>query len=715
MAFAIAATGAAVAVASPLRVDFHTFASASDSGSVTRVKASKPIDDLDRALLGLLTTLPSEEELRRIKRAVEAYYKGDFDEGRRLASTIANKTARKLLRWYRLRSEDGAKSAREIYRFIAANPGWPTRRLRARAERMLLEQDTAPREVRALFKQFPPRSGAGRAALAIAYLRLGDKKRARQFARPAWRKFDLDADVEKIILARLDGLLTRSDHKYRLNRFLHADSRWRGTRRRRLAAARRVARLLRASERKKAQARIAVYARSRKARKLVADLSEREKRDAGVRFQRIQLLRRRAKHESAWKLLLATPATRKHMFSPDDWWIERRVNAYNALYRGRARIAYKIVDRHGPLTVNPFKEAEFMAGWIAFRHLKDPRLAIKHFVAMGEAADGPISRSTADYWLGRVYSSLGKSKTATAYYKRASKEFGTFYGQLARQALRPRGARMQIPPPPRPTSKDLERFANRDGVRALIIAGKADLAKVMRVFFGSLRYRLKEPGELVLLAHLAKALGDTQMALRIGKTGLSRGLNLGLFAYPTHAMPRYKPLRDPPERALLFALARQESEFNTLAISGAGAAGVLQVMPGTAKHMCRRLKLRCARLGRRRLSTRLRANPAFNAQLASAYMSGVLSQFTGAYIMAIAGYNAGPGNVKKWVKQNGDPRDPAVDPIDWIERIHIKETRLYVKKVMANLGVYRARLAKNSARLRLLQDLHRPGRIASSN
>ena len=156
---------------------------------------------------------------------------------------------------------------------------------------------------------------------------------------------------------------------------------------------------------------------------------------------------------------------------------------------------------------------------------------------------------------------------------------------------------------------------------------------------------------------------------------------------------------------MLYGLARQESEFNTLITSIAGARGVLQVMGVTARHVCRDYKIKCGSSSR--LKRRLSKDPPFNASLASAYVADRKDEFGGSYILTFAGYNAGPGRARFWIRKNGDPRHPDIDPIDWIELIHIKETRHYVKKVMANLQIYRARLGDAKNALRIADDIHR--------
>ena len=195
-----------------------------------------------------------------------------------------------------------------------------------------------------------------------------------------------------------------------------------------------------------------------------------------------------------------------------------------------------------------------------------------------------------------------------------------------------------------------------------------------------------------MLAHLAEALGDTQMAVRIGKAAIARGMNLDLLRLsdPFAAQPTRR-CAQPPEPAFILGIARQESEFNSLTLSGAGARGILQVMPVTAKHVCRDYKIKCD-------IPRLMKDPAYNTMLGSAYISDRMDEFTGSYVLTLAGYNAGPGRAREWIKEFGDPRDGKVDPIDWIHRIPFEETREYVQKVLSNIQVYRARLGEEECR-----------------
>ena len=340
-----------------------------------------------------------------------------------------------------------------------------------------------------------------------------------------------------------------------------------------------------------------------------------------------------------------------------------------------------------------------MAGWIALRLQKKPDLAKPHFEAALKAADGPLSRARAAYWSGRTLESLGQKDEAKARYALAMRDPDTFHGLLARQRVGgDRRSEFTIAMPAVPSSEEAKRFVALDAVRAAVLARKAGLDRNTVVgLFAAVRNYLKSEGEMVLLAELAAMLGDAQTSLRVGKAGIARGMNLISYAYPIDAFPEYEPIRPPPETAMLRGIARQETEFNTQIISPAGARGLLQVMPITARHVCTQHKLKCD-------IARLLTDHAYNARIASAYIADRMSELGGWYTVSLAAYNAGPGRARQWIRANGDPRTRAIDPLDWMERIPIEETRHYVEKVLANIQVYRARLGQPSA-LRLVEDL----------
>jgi soluble lytic murein transglycosylase len=690
------ATTAAPPVAEPAPAEPPVKASAAPRPAPEEVQHTARYDE---AIATTRNRPVSAEDVGRIRDAVKAIAEADLAKGNSLRDQIKDPAARKLIDWYLYRG--GYGTAAEIRAFMLANPAWPDReRLNQRAEEALFNSSASPRDIKAFFAETPPATGVGMAALASALAAEKDEAAAKVLAAKAWAEYAIPAAQESNFLKKVGSLLTENDHKRRLDRLLLNDSRWEGERKERAAVIRRVIPLLSEPEQKKAQARLAVFLRAKNSEQLLSKLPPLAlKTEWGLAIQRAQSLRRQKKHEAAWEILLKEPDSTLHV-KPDGWWEERRAGAYAALKAGKAKTAYELVRDPGQLSVNAQNGALFMAGWVALRHLNDAKKALTHFEAFTKSADGPLSRARAYYWLGRTYETLGDQAKARESYRTAAANVDTFHGQLARLKLEPQASALPITPPATPTAEESARFNGLDAVQAIMLIDKAGLDRSLRyAFFNHLRFYFKTETEAAMLAHLAEALGDTQLAVRIGKTAIGRGLNLMYYAYPVHRLPSYTPLRRPPETAFILSIARQESEFNVSTFSGAGARGILQVMPITARHICRDYKLKCD-------IPRLMTDAAYNTMMGSAYIADRMDEFTGSYVLTLAGYNAGPGRAREWIKEFGDPRQAGVDPIDWIHRIPIEETREYVQKVLSNIQVYRARLGEAKP-VRLNADLNR--------
>lgn len=653
----------------------------------------------------------SLEDATRLRDAIASA--SNLTQTRALRDQLREPAARTLIDWHTMRG--GSGTAREIKAFADANPGWPSHDLLVqRAEEQLFVSGGSARDIKAFFDRGTPKTGIGRAALASAFLAEGDDAQAARLAAEAWRRPDIPGTLETGFLDRFGRLLTEADHKARFDRYLIDNTRWTNDRADRASIARRVLPYLSDAERRKAEARLAIYLRLPAADGLVAalpaDAATAPAADWGLAFQLAQWNRRAGRLDPAFKVLLEAPTDASAPGTADDWWDERRLAAYDALKAGKADVAYAIVKSPGTLGVTAAKDQAFLAGWIALRQLKSAAAAEVHFNALEASADGPQSRARAGYWLARTYEALGARGKMQAPLERASRNLDTFYGQLARLELDPTASTIKIAPPRTPTPEEARRFNANDLVRAVVLSRKSNLdASITRALLVRLSQTLDTEAELGLLAHLAEALGDTQMAVRIGKSADARGHNLLMYAYPIHAMPTYAALRPAPEAALMLAIARQESEFNMSTASGAGARGLMQVMPITAQHVCRDYHVKCEldRIGR---------DPSYNAMMASAYIADRMDEFQGSYVLTIAGYNAGPGRVRQWIREFGDPRTTAIEPLDWISRIPFEETRDYVQKVLSNLQIYRARLGEERDALRLTADLKRtgPGRRAAA-
>jgi soluble lytic murein transglycosylase len=644
----------------------------------------------------------SDSDAANLKDAFGASFRGDDAGSHEAVARIKDGAARKLATWFEYRNGDFDASAEAIESFRLANPMWPGQEeLRERAEIALFLADASPEKVRAFFGNSTPLTGAGKAALAGAFMKENNEPAARELVVSAWRDYQLNLAVEKKILARFGSMLTAEDHQARIDKLLFPDSKTTAE------AALRTSKLLPAAEQKKVAARIAVVKRGANAGKLLDALpASATAGDIGLLYNRIQWLRRKDRDQDAWKLLLDAPREPDKLIDLEGWWSERRLNCRIALNSGQPRIAYEIAAQHGPISGDAYIEAEFLAGWIALRFLGEPETALGHFLALRAAARGSKNLALAEYWLGRTSLALGDNGQALVHFHAAAKYPQYFYGQLGRQALDARPANLAVTPTPKPTDAEIQSFLANDAVRAIGVANAAGMTGVTSQFFLSLSRKLTSPGEVVLLAEFAKQTDSPQVALRLAKIAFNRDLPMGDYALPIGVIPQFKSLlTDRVDPALVHALSRQESEFNAGAKSPVGASGLMQLMPGTAKAVARQYKVKFA-------PAQL-TNPTYNVQLGEAHLRELIDSYRGSYFLALAAYNAGGGRVQEWMKAFGDPRDPRNDPVDWIERIPFTETRDYVKKIMETLQLYRSRLLGSEKALQLVQDLNRGRSIAT--
>jgi soluble lytic murein transglycosylase len=667
---------------------------------------------MDQAIQPVRDLTVSADDAKALKEQTAALAAGDYARSRTAFESIRAPEVRAVAIWLKLRSGYGEPA--EYREFFRTSPDWPDRTVMVqRMEEGMFQHGGSAKQIKDFFATIPPQTGAGLAALASAELAEGNYAKAKDLARQSWRDLKIPTTLETGFLERFGALIERSDHKFRLDRLLIEDQREASVRAERAGVVRRLIPLLAERERAKAEARLAVFLKSANAAELIAAQSakmEEGATDYGLVYHRAQTLRRGGKWEEASKLIVSVPTDQRALVNPDPWWEERRLNAYLALDAGQTQLAYDLVKEAGALSVNPLKEQTFIAGWVALRYLNKPELAKPQFEAMSRIVDGPLSKAKAFYWLGRTHEALGNAKDAAAAYRTATTGVDTFHGMLARAKLSPGTQAFNLGFPAFPTPEQQAKFNSNPVVQAAVIAKKAGLeTPLVRAITGHLaRQALETESETAMVAHLSEAFGDTQQAVRIGKAAIRRGHNLIVYSYPIHAFPAYNPLRDPPELAFLLAVARQETEFNPQTQSGPGAKGLLQVMDITARHVCTQHKLKKCEINR------LLADKPYNAMMASAYLGDRMAEFSGSYVLTLAGYNAGPGNARKWMRQFGDPRTSAIDPVDWIERIPFTETREYVAKVLANIQIYRARLGDAPTALRIATDIDRARRADAS-
>lgn len=618
-------------------------------------------------------TTPDGDDIGALEAGLGALDQGDVAGARIYRDKLPEAALdHRILSWAIAMSGKPEVSSTEITAAGRELAHWPgDDQLRANWERAFYREKPAPGAVIDAFGARAPQTVAGVRLLARAYLATGDVTAAQAVLSPLWRTRKLEAADETAIVKEFGSTIPSADHRFRMERMLYAE---------RPKSAQRIAALAGAKE--LADAWAAVLSNDKKAAKLLDAVPE-EQRSAGYLFAKAKYLRRNKDFAASAAVILKAPRDPLALVDPDEWWVERRIVSRELLDRGDVATAYKLVAAHvGGEKVSNLVEAEFHAGWYALRGLGDAATAARHFAGIAAVADGPLGKSRAWYWLGRA-AEAGGGGDADACFRQAARYGTAFYGQLAAARL---GRTAIAIDHPSPAEADLKNFGSRESVRAIRRLEQAGRASRADILYRELAEELPGAGELALLAALAENRGDHFLALRIGKIAAGRGMAIGSLSHPVGAIPASADISGAGQ-ALAYAIARQESEFNVAAVSGAGARGLLQLLPGTAREMAERNGLPYSR-------DRLTTDAGYNATLGSAFLQDQLGRFDGSYVLTFVGYNAGPRRAREWIRKYGDPRGQTLDQVvDWIERIPFTETRNYVQRVMENYEVYKMRLS----------------------
>ena len=627
------------------------------------------------------------DALQNVIDLVRRHKPGDASQAE---AAIGDPVARKLAEWIILRSADNNATVERYRAFITNNPSWPSQTfMRRRIEAALWDDRRDDATVMAWFQNETPLSAKGRLVLARALLARGDRANAERYVREAWRDENISTAMEAAILDQFGSLLRPADHKARMDALLYGSSH---------EAALRAAHRLGSDQVALAKARIAVSRRASNAKALLDDVPRDLHGDAGYIFSKIQWLRRQDKVEEAGRLMLNAPRDPARLHDLDEWWIERRVLARELLDVGDNRTAYLIARDAALPERDVYKtQQEFTAGWIALRFLKDPATATQHFARIAARSDNPTALARAGYWLGRAAEAAGRSQEARSAYQSAAAHSTSYYGQLARAKL---GLpQIELNHAPGSRLRGIERLEIVRAVQLLYALNEREMAIPILADMGE----NADVDVLTGLGELASRNNDARGMLQLGKAALNRGLPFDFYAYPVSGIPHYRPIGPEVDQSIVFAIARQESGFNQKVVSPAHAYGLMQVTPDAARYVTKRY-------GAGYDLDRLKSDPVYNAALGAAELGGLIEDYRGSYIMTFAAYNAGRGSLRKWIARYGDPRDPNVDAVDWVERIPFSETRNYVQRVLENLQVYRARFGGGS-RLQIEADLRRGASI----
>jgi|LGVF01.2.fsa_nt_gb soluble lytic murein transglycosylase len=595
---------------------------------------------------------------------------GDWENAAAIARQNQDPIATEIIEWHRLRA--GVESFKAYEAFLSANADWPGLPLMMKISETVIPLDGDPMRIRRYFTNQQPQTGRGALALALALKATHNPNDSAAEAVRAWRNFNLSQAEQSALWSAFQSALQPYNFD-RLDRLL-----WE----RRVTEAQRMLPLASVDQRKLAEVRIALIRDKNGVDSMINALPSALKSDAGLAYDRFRWRISKDYWDSAHDMLVERSGSRDSLGRPEYWSDKRRTYARRAMRAGDNRTAYYLASQHF-LTPdqNGYPDLEWLSGFLALQKLNDPARAVQHFRNFRASTASPISIGRAGYWLGRSYEAAGDTANAKASYALAATYQTSFYGQLAaeRAGLRPdqsiAGAEL-------PVDWTKQPFLRSDSVRAGFLFHFAGENLLTRRFLTHASESLTLR-ERAALGQLALDLDQPNTALKIAKAAATNGDVIPRAYYPITDLADFdSPV--PPELAL--AIARQESEFNPAAHSHAGALGLMQVMPATAKSVARELGISYS-------TKSLGGDWEYNARIGTAYLADMLERYDGSALLAAAAYNAGPHRADRWIKDYGDPRSANVDAVEWIETIPFRETRNYVMRVNEALFVYRARLS----------------------
>ncbi|MEP3226464.1 MAG: lytic transglycosylase domain-containing protein [Parasphingorhabdus sp.] len=590
-----------------------------------------------------------------------------------------------LQRWRVLTQSDNY-SFDDYAGFLVTYPGWPDdTRMRRNAEQAVNINSFSVNRVMAYFDRFPPLTNAGAAKYAVALQAKGQSLKANAMAQQAWRGGTLTTEDETALLNKFSSALSVDDHDARMDALLWA----RATR----AAARQIG-FASAQRRAVFEARLAQLTESPNANAKASAVNSLGQYDAGYIADRARYLRGKGQSFNARRLMANRPTLRNRPTSPSQiatWYEANLINAKAAANDRQWSLAYDIASKVDDAYAEPTNIAEessrirdkysdltWLAGNAALWGQRNPAKAVPMFDRYARSYNSPNIRSKGYYWAGRAAADAGQTAEATAYFEKAAAFPDHFYGQLSLERLGRPLPNFDRKPAVAISQEDRRAFDQEP----LVIATKASTRtgpwKEQIRFHRALAYNANSEKDYMLLSDLSTRIGARDLGVIKGISALGAGVGpIDPTSFPTMPVPAERQ----KDWTIIHAITRQESQFAQAAVSHAGARGLMQLMPGTAREQS-------GKIGLSYNFSALTRDPQYNIRLGSGYIERMLRYYGGSYPLAAAAYNAGPGNVNKWLRRNGDPRMGGIDWIKWIEEIPISETRNYVKRVLENAVVY---------------------------
>ena len=607
------------------------------------------------------------------KKAILEMKQAKWPTALKTAKKAKDKSIYNFIQWRHLLTKGNKASYYEYKTFIDANEDYPRiGRIKYLAEHKLSTESISPKKIIDWYSIDEPLSGFGKMILGESFILQGNIEKGTSLIKDGWITAELSKSELRFYRKKFKKYLNADDYIKRADYLAWNNKYW---------DLQRLIRYLPKDYELLYTARQLLMSKSYGVDNAISKVPAKFKNDAGLNYDRLKWRRKRGRVDSSLEILLKVKNTKDYLVRPDKWWIEREIISRSLIYKKKYELAYKISSKHA-LTDGPeYAAAEWMSGWIALSFLDDPLLAKDHFENFYNNVSYPISTSRGAYWLAKTYQKLGKQDLATEWFEKAAKFLTTYYGQLAFIELNPNET-FELSKDIEVSKEYKEYFYKKELVKITYLLHELNEDKYAKHILRHLANDKIDSGSEILAAELATSIDRFDFAIQIAKIASYEKRFHNTFNYPIISTPNYINGRKIPETAFILSIIRQESEFDLSANSHAGAKGLMQLMPYTAKLVAKQANLPYSK-------SRLTKDAEYNINLGSHYIAGLMLEYDGAYPFAIAAYNAGPKRVRYWKKINKNPQKNQINYVDWIELIKFKETRNYVQRVLENYNVYR--------------------------
>ena len=621
----------------------------------------------------------NKKDFELAKKAISKMEKREWKSALSTAKRAKDKSIYNFVQWRHLLTRGNQASFFDYKSFIEQNERYPRiGRVKYLAEHKLSVKEVSPKKIIQYFGEDEPLSGYGKLILGESLIEIGEKEKGIRYIKDGWIEAELSKSELRFFRKKYKKYLNANDYIKRADYLAWNSKHW---------DLKRLLRYLPKDYELLYNARQILISKSYGVDQAIKNVPTKLKNDPGLNYDRLKWRRKRGRVDSSLEILLKIKNTKDYMKYPEKWWKEREIIARSLIYKKKYETAYRLSSNHAMTEGPNYAAAEWMSGWIALSFLDDPILAIDHFRNFHNNVSYPISLSRGAYWLGRSYDKIGDKDSSVEWFEEATKYMTTYYGQLASRKVDP-NRKFELSLESVIDDKYRKKFYDKELVRIVYLLDELNKDKYTKHILRFLALDNIQSGSEPLAAELATKIERYDFAIQVSKIASYEKRFHNKFNYPVISTPIYVNGRKIPENAFILSLIRQESEFDLSANSHAGAKGLMQLMPYTAKVVAKQAKLPYSK-------SRLTTDPEYNINLGSHYIAGLILEYDGAYPFAIAAYNAGPKRVKYWKKLNKNPQKKQIDYVDWIELIKFRETRNYVQRVLENYNVYRYILERN--------------------